>query len=328
MRLPHAGRNVASDAGRSLFRALPRFLADALTCACLAGCAGLPPLGSTSAPLDLDIAAKVEPGQGIQTQRPVVLRIAKYVDARPGAASKTIGDVKSTILDMHTARLEVQDLPGTVTAAMLNQFSAIGFQAVVDDTANAAHADFVLSGVIKDFRMNVAGRDEVSIEIETTLGDARGAVLWSGVVVEKADRFAGVAGNTRNSITRYLSAALGKVSAKTREAASGSIVKTYPDLFVKAAPAGGVTVLNEPVRRATAPQPARPSGMGLLEITTIPSRAKVYIADVYYGLSPLRLSLEPGIYPLHFKLEAFKAATEKVSVRKDETTEIEIRFER
>jgi hypothetical protein len=34
--------------------------------------------------------------------------------------------------------------------------------------------------------------------------------------------------------------------------------------------------------------------------------------------------LEPGIYTLHFKLDGFKTATEKVSVRKGDATELEI----
>ena len=67
---------------------------------------------------------------------------------------------------------------------------------------------------------------------------------------------------------------------------------------------------------------------GQLAITTIPARAKVYVADVYYGLSPLELALEPGIYTIAFKLDAFKTATEKVSVRKGETTVLEIRLEK
>lgn len=299
----------------------------------LAGCTGLPLSGSASAPLTLDVAAKTEPGQIIQTQRPIVLRITKYVDARPGAVSGFIGNVNSTIFDMHTSKLEVQDLSSVVTAAIQNQFNASGFQSIVDDTAAAPRADFNLSGVIRKFRMDIAARDEVSVEVETTLTDARdGAVLWSGVVAEKTDRFAGVAGNTRNTITRYLSAALGKVSTKTREAVSSSIAKTYPDLFIRATPTGaataGVTVMTEPAPRVTTPQTGRPGTIGYLQITTIPPRAKVYIAEVYYGLSPLKLELEAGIFTLQLKLEPFKTATEKISVRKGDTTEIEIRFEK
>jgi ABC-type uncharacterized transport system auxiliary subunit len=299
----------------------------------LAGCGGLPLSGPASAPLTLDVAAKIEPGQVIQTQRPFVLRITKYVDARPGAVSGFIGNVNSTIFDMHTSKLEVQDLPGIVTAAIQNQFNASGFESFIDGSAAAPRADFNLAGVIRKFRMDIAARDDVSIEVESTLTDARdGAVLWSGVVAEKTDRFAGVAGNTRNTITRYLSAALGKVSTKTRETVSSSIAKTYPDLFIQATPAhaatAGVNVMTEPVPRVTAPKTARLGATGYLQITTIPPRAKVYIADVYYGLSPLKLELDPGIFTLQLKLEPFKTATEKISVRKDDTTEIEIRFEK
>jgi hypothetical protein len=305
----------------------------------LAGCTSLPSLslpsfGSAPVALQLDIAAKIEPGHVIHSQRPVVLRVAKYADARPGAPSAKIGDIQSTVFDMHGAELVMEDLPGTVTAAMTNQLGAIGFQTVAaGGTTAAASGDFELSGVIREFSMNIAGRDEVSIVVATTLRDTRGGgVLWSGVVTERADRFAGVAGNTRSSITRYLSAALAKVSVKTRDAVSGSIVNTHPDLFSQAAPARGatpgVTVLVAPPERVTASQDARPGVTGQLEISTIPPRAKVYMAEVYYGLSPLRLNLEPGIYTLHFKLEDFRTATEKVSVRKDETTELEIKFEK
>lgn len=303
----------------------------------VAGCTNLPGLssfGSPAAALQLDIAAKIESSQVIHSQRPVVLRVVKYADARLAAPSGKIGDIKATVFDMHGTELVVEDLPGTVTAAMMNQFSAIGFQTDADGgTTGAASGNFELSGVIKEFSMNIAGRDEVSIVVQTTLRDTRGGgVLWSGAVAEKADRFSGVTGNSRSSITRYLSAALAKVSAKTRDAVSSSIVKTYPDLFSQAAPADdstpGVTVLVAPPEHVSASRAASPGMTSQLAITTIPARAKVYVADVYYGLSPIKLELEPGIYTLHFKLEAFKTATEKVSVRNGETTELEIRLVR
>ena len=303
----------------------------------IAGCTNLPSMPSLSpspAALQLDIVPKLAPGQIVHPKRPVVLHVAKYADARPAARSGKIGDVGAPVFGMHGTELVMEDVPGTVTAAIMNQFSAIGFQTVaVGGATAAANGDFELSGVVKEFSMNIAGRDEVSIVVETTLRDTRrGGVLWSGAVAEKADRFAGVAGNTRTSITRYLSAALAKVSAKTRDAIRDSIVQTYPDLFSQAASADdatpGVTVLVAPPDRATTSQAARPGMTGQLSITTIPSRAKVYVADIYYGLSPLRLELEPGVHTLHLKLEAFKATTEKVSVRKGETTELEIRLEK
>ena len=308
----------------------------------VAGCTNLPSLslpslpsfGFTPAALQLDVAAKPAPGEIVHPKRPIVLQVAKYADARPVAPSRKIGDIKATVLDMHGTELVMEDLSGTVTAAMANQFSASGFQTVANGgKAAAGSADFEISGVIREFSMNIGGRDEVSIVVETTLRDTRsGGILWSGAVAEKADRYAGVTGNTRSSIIRYLSVALAKVSAKTRDAISGSIMQTYPDLFGQTEPARdstpGVTVLVAPPERVIASQATRPGMTGQLAITTIPARAKVYVADVYYGLSPLKLELEPGIHTLHFKLEAFKTATEKVSVRKGETTELEIRLEK
>jgi hypothetical protein len=193
---------------------------------------------------------------------------------------------------------------------------------------------------VKEFSMTIAGRDEVVIVVETTLRDARnGSVLWSGVVTEKADRFAGVIGNSRNSITRYLNAALAKVSGKTCDALSEGIMQARPDLFFQSAPARqstpGVAVLVAPPETAQVLQSAQTHNTGMatgltghLTLTSIPPRAKVYVADVYYGLTPLNLELEPGIYTLRFKLDGFQPTTEKVSVRKGEITELETRFEK
>jgi len=299
-----------------------------------AGCTSMPSFGTTPAALQLDIAPKLAPGQIVHPKSPIVLRWSEYTDARPAAPSRKIGDIQATVMDMHGTELAMENLAGTVTAAMVNQLSASGFQTVTEDgKAAAGSADFEVSGVIREFSMNIGGRDEVSIVVETTLRDTRsGGVLWSGVVAEKADRFAGVTGNTRSSITRYLSGALAKVSAKTRDAISASIMQAYPERFDQVATARdatpGVTVLVAPPGRMSASQADRPTMTSQLAITTIPARAKVYVADVYYGLSPLKLELEPGIYTINVKLDAFKTATEKVSVRKGETTELEIRFEK
>lgn len=293
----------------------------------------MPSLSLTSDPLQLDIVANPAPEAIVHAKRPVVLHVAKYIDARPAAAGK-IGDISSTVNDMLGTELFMQDVPGTVTAAIANQLSASGFQTVENgSTTPAGSKDFEISGSVKEFTLNIAGRDEVSIVVETTLRDTRtGGILWSGAVAEKTDRFAGVTGNTRNSITRYLSNALAIVSAKTRDAVSESIMQTHPDLFLQAAPARpstpGVTVLAAPAEQeAPASQVAHPEGTGQLSVTTTPPRVKVYVGDVYYGLSPLNLDLEPGIYTLHFKQATFKAVSEKVSVRKGETTELEMTLE-
>jgi len=302
----------------------------------------IPSLSLTATPLKLDLTANPTAKQIVHGKRPVVLSIAKYVDARATPDSEKIGDITSAVNDMLGTELRLQDIAGTVTGAVENQLRASGFQVHADAGAGkpAANADFVISGAVKEFSMTIAGRDEVAINVETTLRDARsGSVLWSGVVTEKSDRFAGVTGNSRNSITRYLNAALVKVSGKTRDALSEGIMQARPDLFFQAAPARqstpGVTVLVAPPETAQVLQSTQTrnadtvTGLtGHLSLTSIPPRAKVYVADVYYGLTPLNLELEPGIYTLRFKLDGFQPAAEKVSVRKGEITELETRFEK
>jgi len=67
---------------------------------------------------------------------------------------------------------------------------------------------------------------------------------------------------------------------------------------------------------------------GLLLVNTKPPRAKVYLDDMYYGLSPVRLEMEPGVHTISVKLEGYKMATKKISVRKDDNTEMELNLER
>jgi hypothetical protein len=58
---------------------------------------------------------------------------------------------------------------------------------------------------VKELTLNVKNRDEIFIAIETTLKDvATGKVVWSGLVNEKHDRFAGVSGNNKDDIIAYL----------------------------------------------------------------------------------------------------------------------------
>jgi len=334
-----------SNKGRELHRLRGKLIQVAslgLVMLGLAACSSLssismPSFSLTAAPLKLDLTANPTAGQIVHSKRPVVLSIAKYIDARATPNSEKIGDISSAVNDMLGTELLLQDVAGTVTGAMENQLRASGYQTIVDTGKPAANADFTLSGAVKEFSLDIAGRDAVAIAVETTLRDARnGSVLWSGVVTERADRFAGVTGNSRNSITRYLSAALAKVSGKTRDALSEGIVQARPDLFYQAAPARqstpGVTVLVAPPEPAPTTQAVPPSTHGMttgrLALATMPSRAKVYLADVYYGLTPLTLELEAGIYTLNLKLDGFKTVTEKVSVRKGETTELETRFEK
>jgi hypothetical protein len=64
--------------------------------------------------------------------------------------------------------------------------------------------------------------------------------------------------------------------------------------------------------------------MGLLVLSSKPSRAKVYLDGVYYGMTPLRAETEPGVHSVEVKLEGYKSASEKVSVRRSDDTELEL----
>ena len=73
---------------------------------------------------------------------------------------------------------------------------------------------------------------------------------------------------------------------------------------------------------------AAPSAKGIFSVTTVPSKAKVYGDDVYYGTSPLKLELDPGVTLFRFKLEGYKTVTQKVSIRRGETAELEVKLEK
>jgi hypothetical protein len=65
---------------------------------------------------------------------------------------------------------------------------------------------------------------------------------------------------------------------------------------------------------------------GTLSITSIPSRAKVHVEGVYFGLTPLRAEFAVGVYEVSINLEGYKTSAEKVSIRKGDSTEMEIKL--
>jgi len=174
------------------------------------------------------------------------------------------------------------------------------------------------------------------------------------VVMEKNDRFAGVSGNNKNDVIVYLRKELGVVTQKTNEAISSGLRIARPDLFnLTPIPQSipGVTVLIAPSTAALpvavsppSQQVSTPAGntgirphpyvpeatatSGLLLINTSPARARVYLDSVYYGLSPLRLEMEPGIHSISVKLDGYKMVSEKVSVRRGDSTEMDLSLER
>lgn len=283
------------------------------------------------------------------------LRVGKYVDQRKLGNPRLLGEIDARVRGIDGNQLLLdQDVANAVATAFKKRFDAEGYQ--VMEGGSAANAMFEVSGVIKELTLNIKNRDEISIAIETTLKDlSNGEVVWSGLVTEKHDRYAGVSGNNKDDVVAYFNKELKVASNKTVEAVSASLMASRPELFNLTAgtkPIPGVTVYVAPT--ATKPAPvATPAAMptyggvrqgssvppptympqasataGLLLVNTNPARAKVYLDGVYYGLSPLRLEMDPGVHAISVKLEGYKMVTEKVSVRKGDNTEMELNLER
>jgi len=280
------------------------------------------------------------------------IHIVPYTDARKTDNPHKIGTGGRNVSGMMGDDITVdQDVGAIVTSAIKKHFDDAGYQITSADTGNA---DFELSGVVKNLTYNVTSRDEVSIIVESTLKDAKtGKIIWSGVVVEKNSRFAGISGSDKSDVANYLKRELGVVATKTADAISAVLMAVHPEMFNLTPgthPIPGVTVLVAPT--AAAPAAARsgqygqayPSGsmavpppavkaratatQGLLLVNSNPQRAKVYVDDVYYGLSPLRVAMAPGIHVVSVKLDGYRMVTEKVSVRKGDNTEVELNLGR
>ncbi len=262
------------------------------------------------------------------------IRVAGYVDGRSGMTPKKIGISTQRVSGIAGKELALDcDVTNFVSSSIKKRFDDAGFQLV-----EGAGALFELSGVIKELTYNVNARDELALAIETTLKEAAtGKVVWSGMVVEKKERFAGVSGNNKSDIANNLRYEMGIVTQKTVDAISASLMASRPDLFnltpgTKAI--SGVTVLQATGAGSSVPAAALAKPMqvtavnGTLVLNTKPSRAKVYLDGVYYGMSPLRAEIEVGIREVSVKVGGYKTATEKVSVRKGDTTELELVLER
>lgn len=283
----------------------------------------------------ISVIESKKPGANAATvKNAATIHMAGYVDSREGATPKKIGISTQRVMGI-AGKDVVLDRPVTeiVANSMRKRFDDAGFQFL------ESGALYELSGVVKDVTYNVKARDEISISVETTLKDAAGKVMWSGLVEEKTERFAGISGNNKADIANVLRYELGIVSQKTVDAISASLMASRPDLFTltpgtKAI--AGVTVLQAVGGGAaaaavspTAPVAApRVAVTGTLVLNTKPARAKIYLDGVYYGMSPLRAEVEAGIHEISVKVAGYKTASEKLSVRKGEATELEMVLER
>ena len=268
------------------------------------------------------------------------LRVSQYIDQRQVGNPRFLGQITSKIFGISGNELILdQDIAVIATAAIKERFDSEGFQVMEGGGAN--NALFEVSGVIKELVLNVKNRDDINISIETTLKDVvTGKVVWSGLVTEKNDRFAGVSGNSKEDVDAYLNKGLRTVSGKTVEAISATLMAARPELFNLTPGTKAIKGVDVYVAPPAAASPAMPAAAvrvnpsqanaaaGWLSVNTNPSRAKVYLNGVYFGLSPLHSEIEPGIHDVVVQMKGYRTVTEKVSVRKGDNTELDLSLER
>jgi hypothetical protein len=303
-----------------------------------AACARLPALPDPAAliggPATIHVAVAAKAGaMPVQRQgRPLSVAVAAFADGRAARPGRKVGDIRATVRGMHGNEILLdEDVTSLIDNVVRSRLAADGFRVVPAGTA----ADFVLAGTVRTFSLNVAGRDERHISLEATLRDAvSGDTVWAGTIADQEDRYAGVNGNSRETIAEYLGEGVAEVADKLSGVVRTHLIRAYPQ-SVEAAPQrvvetiAGVTTQHAAVARELPVAAPAPAGVvGNLWIQSAPTRAKVYVEDVYFGLSPLKVELPVGVRQVRLKLDGYQTVTEKVSVRRGETTEMEVRLEK
>lgn len=292
--------------------------------------------------ISYDPAAGVPEAYGIKT--PLKIAIAPYSDKRTGISSKRkVADILTTVADVYSTELLLnEDVSAFVTTALKEQLNHVGFRAEIlpgvsfdkpvsknSFSSVPADADIVFAGEINRFHLTVGNRDKIEIELATSVYDRKTArLIWSGTTIEQGDRFAGSFGNTKKSITRYISRSMSLAAKKLLKESEPALAR-----FV-AAPASApapedLTIPARPSRQETRPVIRKESeglSTGTLMVTSNPAGAKLYINGVYYGRTPFTMELKPDIYEVTAKLKGFRDEKERVAIRPGSSTELNVLF--
>jgi len=246
--------------------------------------------------------------------------LAPYADGRGIDDPRYLGAISSPVSGLYGKRLFLEkEVAALVTAALKKELTDAGFH-VIDWTAGPKAHDwkgYLLRGEVKEYTLTIGPRDEIAIEVESKLVDRKSReVIWEKSVSVKDDRYAGVMGNSRRTIALYISNTLSRV---LRETIAG-LASHLPS-------SAGAPPSEERVEERDSAVPDR-EVKGRLAISTEPARSKLSIGNVYYGLTPLTLELEAGIYDITVRHKGYGEYRERVSVREGATTEMEIELER
>ncbi len=311
------------------------YVASGMVGVLLAGCASL-----MSDEIPVSALEKPNP-KASKIKYQASIRIAGYADARGERDPRKVGIATVRVSGLSGKDIILdRDVAEVVAGSMRRRLDDAGMQMLSKDDPAAL---FELSGVIKELKYDVKTRDQISIRVETTLKEiATGKVVWAGEVEQKNERFAGVSGNSKSDVADYLMQELGVVTAKTAEAINTVLMASRPELFnlmpgtktipgvknlVVPSAASAVQPVVAPAPTTANDKPQISGGSGLLVVSTEPARAKVYLDGVYHGMSPLRVEVAPGVHKVEVKLKGYKTASEKVAVRKGDSTELELSLE-
>lgn len=270
-------------------------------------------LTSCAGPLALNYSLKEEPV--VRTSKDITVFVESYKDARNVSTPRTAGAINATVLDMMGPKITLdKDVSGLVTSAFVEELKASGFK--ITETAEAA---YVLAGEIREFNLDIAERDKIKIEIQSVLKErTTDKAVFSRVERIEDERFAGVSGNSRRTISDYMLKNLSKAVRNTIKEAA---------LAINAVPLFNGGVSSGETKGASQDNSVFP-GKGRFFAASVPERAKLYVGDIYYGLTPITVELAPGVYDVRLTLDGYDDEKEKVSVREGSTTEMEVLFKK
>lgn len=291
------------------------------------GCATPPTPGSTSAATagGLSPSWPAPPSAALlrgADGQPVVVALAPVVDARGGRPGRRLGSTEAVVFGVHGRELVLaRDATELVDALLREQLRAQGYTVVVPPQ----RADLQLEITLQALSLQVAARDARHFALRGSLRrQSDGQLLWSGLLERQDDRFAGVAGNDRAALEQFLGEGLADVASRL------VLALRQPLAAPSMAPVAAAPVAARPAPPPVArPAPAEPPALlGYVAVSTVPARARVYVGDVYHGLTPMTVELPAGVSQLHIKLDGWRSVSEKVAVRRGATVELELQLQR
>src|SRR3990172_12639942 len=150
-------------------------------------------IAGCTAPLVITYDAKLG-APAISLKKSLNVSLIPYKDERKTGNPKKLGHITSPVFGIDSTELILEKEPADiVTNAFKEQLVLAGFKVpAVEDNTQAPEADLLLEGSVKAFKLDIAAKDVIEIEIETRAVDVKtDNVLWSGIIAEKNERFAG-----------------------------------------------------------------------------------------------------------------------------------------